>query len=102
VAIADGKEVVQDAELHPGARVAGTAHTPDGTFVSDARVTLVGPDGNVAGVATTGPDGKYAFENLPEGEYTVIASGYPPAATSLRVDAGEEHSHDVRLSHPEA
>jgi hypothetical protein len=65
-------------------------------------VTLVGPDGNVAAVATTGADGRYSFENLGEGEFTVIASGYPPAASRLLVTPGQPHSHDVLLGHPEA
>ena len=41
---------------------------------------LLDSDGNVAGLAQTGADGGYSFENLPEGDYTVVASGYPPAA----------------------
>ena len=43
-----------------------------------------------------------AMANLPEGDYTVIASGYPPAASRLRVTSGNPHTHDVELGHPEA
>jgi MFS family permease len=102
VVITDGQETVLDAELRSGARLEGVARTTAGAGVPDARVTLIGPDGNVAGVATTGADGTYRFENLPDGEYTVIASGYPPAASRLRVSPGQPHTHDVQLGHPEA
>ena len=101
VVVADEDETTQDAELRSGARVEGIARTAAGTAVPDARVTLLDTDGNVAAVATTGPDGSYSLENLVEGDYTVIASGYPPAATRLRVSAGEPQSHDVELGHPE-
>ncbi|HEV3380353.1 MAG TPA: MFS transporter [Trebonia sp.] len=101
-AISDGQPATLDAELRTGARVGGTARSTSGAVVADARVTLVDPDGNVAGVAATGPDGTYSFENLPEGEYTVIASGYPPAASRLKVAGGDPHSHDVELGHSEA
>jgi hypothetical protein len=102
VEVADGQETTQDAELRSGARVEGTARAATGTPVPDARVTLLDSDGNVAGVATTGPDGSYSFENLAEGDYTVIASGYPPAASRLQISSGQPHSHDVQLGHPEA
>jgi len=102
VDVADGEETTLDAELQPGARVEGIAHTASGGTVPDARVTLLDTDGNVAAMATTGADGKYAFENLPEGDYTVIATGYPPAASRLRLSSGQPHSHDVQLGHPEA
>jgi hypothetical protein len=102
VVVADGEETAQDAELRAGARVEGTARTTTGTPVPDARVTLLDTDGNVVAVATTGPDGGYSFENLAEGDYTVIASGYPPAANRLRISSGQPHSHDVQLGHPEA
>jgi EmrB/QacA subfamily drug resistance transporter len=102
VVVADGEETTQDAELRAGARVEGAARTAAGTAVPDARVTLLDPAGNVAGVATTGPDGGYSFENLAEGDYTVIATGYPPAASKLRISSGQPHSHDVQLGHPEA
>jgi uncharacterized surface anchored protein len=102
VVIADGQDTTQDAELRPGARVEGAVRTAAGARIPDARVTLLDPEGNVAAVATTGQDGKYSFENLPEGEYTVIATGYPPAASTLRITAGQPHTHDVQLGHPEA
>jgi hypothetical protein len=101
-AITDGQQATVNAELRTGARVEGTARSTSGGAVPDARVTLLDPDGNVAGVATTGPDGTYSFENLPEGEYTVIATGYPPAASRLKVAGSDPHSHDVELGHAEA
>jgi hypothetical protein len=102
VVIADGQEATANAELLPGARMAGTARTAAGTVVPDARVTLLDPDGNVTAVAITGPDGRYSFENLPAGDYTVIAAGYPPVASTLQITAGQPHLHDVQLSHPDA
>ena len=102
VTVGDGHDATLDAELRTGARVEGTARSTSGSPVPDARVTLLDPDGNVAGVATTGPDGGYSFENLPEGEYTVIATGYPPSASRLKVAGGDPHSHDVELGHPES
>jgi carboxypeptidase family protein len=100
VAVADGQEARADAELRSGARLEGTARNTGGSPVPDARVTLLDADGNVAGVATSGPDGAYSFENLPEGEYTVIATGYPPAASRLKIAGSDPHSHDVELGHP--
>jgi EmrB/QacA subfamily drug resistance transporter len=102
VTVADGDATTQDAELRPGARVQGRARTAAGTPVPDARVMLLDGDGNVAGQAATEVDGSYSFENLPEGDYTVVASGYPPAASRLQVTSGEPHTHDVQLTHPEA
>jgi EmrB/QacA subfamily drug resistance transporter len=101
VTVLDGEDTACDVELSPGAKVTGNARTAAGGTVPDARVTLLDPDGNVAGVATTGTDGTYSFENVAEGEYTVIATGYPPAASRMRVTAGQSHTHDVELGHPE-
>jgi hypothetical protein len=100
--VGDGQPTVLNADLRTGARVEGTARNTAGGLVPEARVTLLDPEGNVAGVATTGADGSYSFENLPEGEYTVIASGYPPAASRLKVAGSDPHGHDVELGHPEA
>jgi EmrB/QacA subfamily drug resistance transporter len=102
VTVADGEQATQDAELRGGAQVRGTARTTAGTAVPDAQVMLLDRDGNVAGLARTDDSGGYSFENLPEGDYTVVASGYPPAASRLRVTSGEPHAHDVQLGHPEA
>ena len=64
-------------------------------------MTLVAPDGQVVAATTTGEDGQYNFGDLSEGDYTVIASGYPPVAAALRVSAGQEAVHDVRLGYSE-
>jgi EmrB/QacA subfamily drug resistance transporter len=102
VTVLDGQDTVLDVELATGASIAGTARTSVGASVTDARITLLDADGNVSGVAASGPDGAFSFENVPQGEYTVIAAGYPPAASKLNVVAGQSHTHDVTLSHPEA
>jgi len=88
-------EVVLDA----GARLQGVVQAPHGPL-ADARVTLVDAAGNVVGTATTGPDGAYAFADLDGGEYTVIATGYPPVATALTVAGPGVDGHDIELAHP--
>ncbi|MFF0022597.1 MFS transporter [Streptomyces sp. NPDC004082] len=88
-----------EVELSPGAHVQGVVRAPGGPL-GDARVTLVDAAGNVVGTARTGADGAYAFTDLDGGEYTVIATGYPPVATSLTVDGPGTDGHDIELSHP--
>ena len=63
-------------------------------------MTLVDQAGNVVGSATTGTDGAYAFTDLDSGEYTVIATGYPPVATALTVTGTGADGHDIELAHP--
>ncbi|MFD0304707.1 MFS transporter [Streptomyces sp. NPDC127119] len=88
-----------EVELTAGAQLQGVVHAPAGPL-GDARVTLVDAAGNVVGTATTGVDGAYAFADLDGGEYTVIATGYPPVATALTVSGGGVDGHDIKLAHP--
>jgi EmrB/QacA subfamily drug resistance transporter len=88
-----------EVALEAGAQVQGVVRAPHGPL-SDARVTLVDAAGNVVGTATTGADGAYAFTDLDGGEYTVIATGYPPVATALTVTGRGVDDHDIELAHP--
>ncbi|MFJ3944755.1 MFS transporter [Streptomyces griseoaurantiacus] len=88
-----------EVELEAGAQLRGVVRAPHGPL-ADARVTLVDAAGNVVGTATTGTDGAYAFADLDGGEYTVIATGYPPVATSLTVAGPGVDGHDIELAHP--
>ncbi|MET9668103.1 MFS transporter [Streptomyces sp. NPDC006475] len=90
-----------EAVLRAGALVRGTVRGgPDRRPLADARVTLVDAAGNVAATSTTGDDGAYAFADLDAGEYTVIATGYPPVAGALSVAGGGVDGHDIELAHP--
>ncbi|WP_133889905.1 MFS transporter [Streptomyces sp. BK208] len=88
-----------EVDLQAGAQVQGVVRAPHGPL-ADARVTLVDAAGNVVGTATTGTDGAYAFTDLDAGEYTVIATGYPPVATALTVAGSGADGHDIELAHP--
>ncbi|GAA3144315.1 MFS transporter [Streptomyces rameus] len=88
-----------EVDLDAGARLQGVVRAPHGPL-ADARVTLVDQAGNVVGTATTGEDGAYAFTDLDGGDYTVIATGYPPVATALAVHGTGVDGHDIELAHP--
>jgi hypothetical protein len=88
-----------EVELSAGAQLQGVVRAPAGPL-ADARVTLVDAAGNVIGTARTGTDGAYAFTDLDGGEYTVIATGYPPVATALTVSGRGVDDHDITLAHP--
>ncbi|MEW2301542.1 MFS transporter [Streptomyces sp. NPDC006655] len=90
-----------EVELRPGARVCGTVRGAVGPL-GGARVTLVDAAGNVVATTTTGDDGAYAFSDLDTGPYTVIATGYPPQATTVRVGGRDFQDHDIELAHPGA
>ncbi|MFD9320053.1 MFS transporter [Streptomyces sp. NPDC060053] len=87
-----------DVALRAGALVRGTVRGA-GAPLGDARVTLVDAAGNVVATATTGSDGAYAFADLDDGRYTVIATGYPPRATGVSLGGGDVDDHDVELAH---
>lgn len=90
-----------DAALRAGALVQGVVRAGSGRRpLPDARVTLVDAAGNVIATSTTGEDGAYAFADLDAGEYSVIATGYPPVAGSLTVAGHGLDGHDIELAHP--
>ncbi|MCQ4084770.1 DHA2 family efflux MFS transporter permease subunit [Streptomyces sp. RB6PN25] len=88
-----------EIRLEPGARVRGVVRSTTGKPLDDAQVTLVDAGGNVVSTSTTGTDGEYGFTDLAAGEYTVIASGYAPVATPLRLDGAGLEGFDVDLDH---
>ena len=101
IVVTDGDRVQLDVALQTGAQLSGVIRSANlGVPVPDARVTLLDGSGAVVAAGTTDIDGNYHFTDLPDGEYTVIASGYPPVAGSLRL-TGQETSHDVDLGYPE-
>lgn len=89
-----------EAVLRAGALLQGTVRRSGHRPLADARVTLVDAAGNVVAAATTGGDGAYAFADLDAGEYTVVATGYPPVASGLTVSGGGVDGHDIELAHP--
>ncbi|MEU6080420.1 DHA2 family efflux MFS transporter permease subunit [Streptomyces sp. NPDC047108] len=89
-----------EAELRSGSVVRGTVRAGAGRPLSDARVTLLDAAGNVMATSTTGEDGAYAFTDLDEGDYTLIATGYPPAASPVTVSGPGLDGHDIELAHP--
>ncbi|AIJ26916.1 MFS transporter [Amycolatopsis methanolica] len=89
----------QDVEIAPAVLLAGTARTDGGRPVPDARITVLDADGNVAAVARTDVNGEYVVSDLPEGDYTVVASGYPPATSQVNLPGGGDIQHDVRLGY---
>jgi EmrB/QacA subfamily drug resistance transporter len=89
-----------DVELSAGGRVRGTVRAGSAKLpLGDARVALVNAAGNTVAVTTTGSDGEYTFTDLVEGEYTVTASAYQPATTTMTLD-GADQAIDLTLGHP--
>jgi len=102
VTVPEGRLDTVDVELRSGTRLSGVVRTEtSGRAVPEAQVTLLDPDGTVVASTLTDEDGGYSFADLFDGEYTVIAAGYPPAATQLRVD-GAELTHDPHLGYSQA
>ncbi|MBT2490432.1 MFS transporter [Streptomyces sp. ISL-96] len=90
-----------EVALQAGALVQGTVRGGAGRRpLADARVTLMDAAGNVVATSTTGDDGAYAFADLDSGEYTVVATGYPPVAGALTVTGRGVDGHDIELAHP--
>ncbi|WP_436319742.1 MFS transporter [Streptomyces syringium] len=99
VTVQSARETRQDIELAGGAVLRGTVRAGAGRPVEDARVTLLDAGGNVVDTATTGADGAFRFVDLSAGEYTVVATGYPPVATVLQIAGGGRTERDLQLGY---
>jgi hypothetical protein len=51
-------------------------------------------------IADTDDTGRYALAGLAPGDYTLIATGYPPVSSAVTVTAGTPTTHDLNLGHP--
>ncbi|OIV38639.1 MFS transporter [Mangrovactinospora gilvigrisea] len=103
VEVAAGTETRQELRLSAGARLAGVVRAQSGDRpLADARVTLMDSAGGVVAATLTDEDGRYAFADLGHGAYTLVASGYPPAAATVRTASGESAHCELHLTHEEA
>ncbi len=86
--------------LHLGgqAQLSGTVRAPHvDSPLPGVRVVLLDPNGLVCGSTTTGPDGEYAFADVPYGSYTVTAVGYLPTSTRLELRDSTSITRDLVL-----
>ena len=102
--VPDSGVLRHDVELTGAVSLAGVARTEGDRVVPDARITVLDAEGNVAAVTKTDGEGRYSVSDLPMGEYTVVASGYPPATSQVELapDSSGEIAHDVRLGYEQA
>ena len=86
----------RSAAAQPMGAVQGTVvDQASGAPLDSAVVTLA----EVGQSATTGPDGTFAFDGVPVGEYqlTVTRTGFAPVTSPVTVTAGDQVRLDVRL-----
>ncbi|WP_214369281.1 MFS transporter [Pseudonocardia sp. H11422] len=101
VLLPSGVATERDIELPRRARLIGTVTAAStGRGVPEALATLIDPAGSVVGSTVTDADGGFAFDDLPEGTYTLTASGYAPVATVVQVTAGGATTTQVALAAP--
>ena len=83
-----------------GGRIEGKITDPKGEAVSGATVTATEPETNRSYTATTDAQGRYKFEGLTAGTYTVVVSsrGFSEGRREMvRVEEGAVVSVDLRL-----
>jgi EmrB/QacA subfamily drug resistance transporter len=93
---------VQDLALGSIARVRGYVRSTSGLALPETTVRLLDATGAVVGVRSTGEDGSFEFSGLPDGNYAVVAVGYPAVAQTLQVGPSDalgqaEMSADITL-----
>ncbi|WSG63561.1 carboxypeptidase-like regulatory domain-containing protein [Nocardia sp. NBC_01730] len=87
-----------DIELAAMGVVAGSAWAEGGRAVADIQITVLDAAGELTATARTDDNGRYVVADLPEGQYTIVARGYPPVTSQVTVSGGEV-GHDVRLGY---
>ncbi|WP_435874265.1 MFS transporter [Nocardia fluminea] len=96
--VPDSGVLRHDIELTTMAVLAGSALADGDRAVPDVLVTVLDTAGAVTATARTDDTGRFVVADLLEGEYTVVARGYPPVTGQITV-SGSEVAYDVRLGH---
>ncbi|WP_188828205.1 MFS transporter [Nocardia camponoti] len=96
--VPDTGSLRRDVDLEPMAMLVGSARVDGDRLVPDVEITVLDAGGDPAATARTDETGRYLVPDLPEGEYTIVARGYPPVASQVRVTRGEV-THDVTLTY---
>ncbi|MEU4843189.1 carboxypeptidase-like regulatory domain-containing protein [Nocardia testacea] len=96
--VPDSGRLRHDIELAPMAVLTGSARADGGRPVTDIQITVLDATGDVAATARTDEQGRYIVPDLPEGQYTVVARGYPPVTGQVAI-SGEEVGYDVELGY---
>lgn len=100
IRVPESGRIRQDVRLLGGSEIYGTAWTRrDRRPIPEARVTVLDSSGHVLAVTTTDSRGHYEFANMTDGDYTVVASCYPPSATPVTISDGQAIEHDVVLGY---
>ncbi|NUT20962.1 MAG: MFS transporter [Hamadaea sp.] len=86
ITLTPGDTVERELTLRRSATVAGTVRAPDGQPLKDALVVVLDAAGTVRGSTHTDTTGVFAVDDLADGAYTLVASGYGPAAIGVRID----------------
>jgi hypothetical protein len=92
----NGEPLTTDVTMLGSAGLSGLVHAGQGP-VQGALVTLLDRGGQVRHATTTGADGRYLFDGVRPGEYTLIAAGYAPTSSLLHIAAGAQVEHDAVL-----
>ena len=81
-----------------GASISGTVTDPDGRVVPGAQVTLLHAMTELA-ERETNAQGQFSFDDLPAGDYTIIArsSGFDQLPENIELQAAEKHVADLHL-----
>jgi uncharacterized membrane protein YccC len=83
----------------PAGTVRGIAYGPEPVGpLSEVTLTLLDAGGTAIAWASTDDEGRYLLPDLPAGNYTLVAVGYPPTAITTHLTAGADHTVDVTLA----
>ncbi|MFQ6392621.1 MFS transporter [Nocardia sp. KC 131] len=96
--VSEGGLLRKDIDLDPMAVLAGSAWSEGDRHVPDVQITVLDAEGDLTATARTDEHGRYVVSDLPEGQYTVVARGYPPVSSRVTVVGGEV-VHDVKLGY---
>jgi hypothetical protein len=95
--------VVQDVRMAARVRLAGTVRTTNTDApVPEALTTLVTSEGHIVASAVTDNRGRFAFDDVNAGRYTIVASGYPPVAVRVHLRGRGPTRTVVNLQPPKA
>jgi MFS family permease len=92
-----GESQSVDLMLAPKTGLYGRVAGPDRAPVASATVSVRDATGTVVATTRTDPDGGYEVDDLPPGDYQVVAYRYEPALSQVDLRAGGYETVDLEL-----